>query len=632
VIPLWNPSILSGYPFDADPLSGLWYPPGWLALIFPLPVGINLVVWLHILIGGLGLYLFLRRSEYDQIPSMLGALIFVSLPKIYAHFGAGHITYLFAVSIAPWLMYISKATGSRRRWWQALLFGLTALADLRWLPFSLAAVMAVEWSKESGQNSRKALFSLIPGTVGLGLAAVLLLPLFQFTGLSTRSLLTAADNQTLSLEPLNLLNLMFSTPNGTAEWVIYCGAGVFLLALIGLFGDRKRWSRLWGAVWLMCLIWSLGSNVPGLSFIVQLPGLNLMRVPPRAMFLGNLAMILMAVEGFRWAITRPDAKLWKPARLTMIAIGLFSVLFAVLSISMVGDKAREIQISAEVSVGVIILIESLRASRGKWQLPLLITLIVLDCVIAAHMTFQYRPRPDSVSIKVVETILNGTTTRVGRIYSPSYSIPQDLAADYSWQLAEGINPLQLRTYVDALEVASGVPTDSYSVVQPPLATGNPELDNQDEVVNVDELRRLNVTWVAAAYQVTGLESNLKVQEGSSYLYQISEVPDYPRLVTTDQQIKSVQATSVSANELIYQLDGSAGRLETAEVYYPGWTAAIDGQAAEITVQDGLYRTVDIPAGASELRMVYRPPLLYVGLAISLIWLVGWLISYRWMKR
>ena len=26
-IPLWNPTILSGYPFVADPLSGLWYPP-----------------------------------------------------------------------------------------------------------------------------------------------------------------------------------------------------------------------------------------------------------------------------------------------------------------------------------------------------------------------------------------------------------------------------------------------------------------------------------------------------------------------------------------------------------------------------------------------------------------------------
>ena len=35
--PWWSPSILSGYPFAADPLSGLWYPPGLLALLLPLP-------------------------------------------------------------------------------------------------------------------------------------------------------------------------------------------------------------------------------------------------------------------------------------------------------------------------------------------------------------------------------------------------------------------------------------------------------------------------------------------------------------------------------------------------------------------------------------------------------------------
>lgn len=631
-IPLWYPGILSGYPFDADPLSGLWYPPGWLALLLPLPAGINLVVWLHIVLGGLGLYFFLRRTEYEMLPAVLGAILFVSLPKIYAHFGAGHITYLFAVSLTPWLMLVTRGTRTRRRWWQALLFGMTALADLRWLPFSLAAMLAVEWRNETQNHLRKVLFSLVPAVAGLGLAAVLLLPLFQFTGLSTRSLLTAADNQVLSLPPVNLLNMLFSTPSGTAEWVVYCGAGVFLLALIGLFSDRKHWTRVWGLVWLLCVVWSLGSHIPGLSFIAKLPGLNLMRVPPRAMFLGNLAMVLLAVEGLRWVLTVPDSKIWKPIRLTIIAVGLFSALFAVLSISMVGEKARGIQISAEVAVGTVILIESYRASRGKWQLPLLITIFVLDCVLAAHSSFLYRPRPDSVSIRSIETILAGNTTGNERIYSPSYSIPQDLAADYDWQLAGGINPLQLKTYVKYLATASGVPATSYSVVQPPLATGNPGLDNQASVVDVDALKRLNVTWVASAYPMTALDPYLKVQEGSGYLYQIGDTPLYPRLVTDNELTISVKVNSVNANELVFYLDGTAGRLETSEICYPGWIASIDGQPAEIAVQDGLFRSVEVPAGASELRMVYRPTLLYVGAMISLLWLAAWLISFRWVKR
>jgi len=54
-VPLWSPAILSGYPFFANPLSGLMYPPGWLALLFPLPAGFNLLVALHLILGAFGL-------------------------------------------------------------------------------------------------------------------------------------------------------------------------------------------------------------------------------------------------------------------------------------------------------------------------------------------------------------------------------------------------------------------------------------------------------------------------------------------------------------------------------------------------------------------------------------------------
>ncbi len=59
-VPLWSDTILSGYPFAANPLSGLWYPAMWLIVPLPVPLGFNLLVWLHLLWGGLGLYLYLR--------------------------------------------------------------------------------------------------------------------------------------------------------------------------------------------------------------------------------------------------------------------------------------------------------------------------------------------------------------------------------------------------------------------------------------------------------------------------------------------------------------------------------------------------------------------------------------------
>jgi hypothetical protein len=46
-IPLWNPTIYSGAPFAADPLSGMTYLPSWIAVAYPVPLTFNLLVLLH---------------------------------------------------------------------------------------------------------------------------------------------------------------------------------------------------------------------------------------------------------------------------------------------------------------------------------------------------------------------------------------------------------------------------------------------------------------------------------------------------------------------------------------------------------------------------------------------------------
>ncbi len=103
-IPLWNPNIMSGYPFAGDPLSGLWYPPSWFALLFPLPFGLNLVLYLHIAFGSICLYFLLKKLSVSYAVALIIAVAFSLLPKTYAHYGAGHITFLFAVYLTPALL------------------------------------------------------------------------------------------------------------------------------------------------------------------------------------------------------------------------------------------------------------------------------------------------------------------------------------------------------------------------------------------------------------------------------------------------------------------------------------------------------------------------------------------------
>ena len=134
-VPLWNPLIMSGYPFAGDPLSGLWYPPGWFALLFSLPFGINLITALHIGAGAIGFFKFLKKLSVRREIAFIFGLCFALLPKIYAHYGAGHITYLYAVCLTPWLMWSEANRPEGKSYFSKtniILSALIILADMRW--------------------------------------------------------------------------------------------------------------------------------------------------------------------------------------------------------------------------------------------------------------------------------------------------------------------------------------------------------------------------------------------------------------------------------------------------------------------------------------------------------------------
>ena len=107
-IPFWSNTILSGYPFAANPLSGLWYLPGWLTIFLPIPFAFNLLILLHLLLGGIGMYLFLRCEKIGILAAIVGAVSFELMPKIYAHYAAGHVTLIYALCWTPWLLIAEK--------------------------------------------------------------------------------------------------------------------------------------------------------------------------------------------------------------------------------------------------------------------------------------------------------------------------------------------------------------------------------------------------------------------------------------------------------------------------------------------------------------------------------------------
>src|SRR5512139_568052 len=90
-LPLWRTSILSGTPFAADPLSGLFYPPHWIAFVSIVSLGVafNLLMLFHLALAAATMYFLMRRWNIGRAASLIAAFAYAASPKIIAHMGVG---------------------------------------------------------------------------------------------------------------------------------------------------------------------------------------------------------------------------------------------------------------------------------------------------------------------------------------------------------------------------------------------------------------------------------------------------------------------------------------------------------------------------------------------------------------
>jgi len=486
-IPLWSNVILSGHPFASNSMAGLWYPPGWLALVsLPQPYGFNIGILLHVFWGGMGFYLLLKRSGNSTKAALFGALAFECMPKLMAHWAAGHITLIYAVSWTPWLLWAENYRASLTqkpvfRYLPGIILGLIILADIRWLP--LAGLVwfvygLVRTCIEKPNFSR--LRYWFTGAFQLGLQLIIafmisspvILPLLEYIPLTTRQDLRPADGLIFSLPPSKLLGLLLPDLGGYAELVIYPGAIVVFMLILNLAVPVLRKSN-WG--WLVLaaasLVFALGESIPGMDNLISLPGLNLLRVPSRAMFLFGIAAAILTATGIDWLLHDPE---WKfdpaffmtplPVFAIMLTVGLWFVSHEIVINFLWGAVALTGSLIAVFAV------ERRWLPRSVWW-GIAVVILLGDLVGVNLHAVRFRSMDlvldsDTPLTHFLQIVLAQSP---GRIYSPSYSVQQQTAALLGFELADGVDPMQLSNYSKYMALATGVPSNSYSVTIPSYA-------------------------------------------------------------------------------------------------------------------------------------------------------------------
>lgn len=666
-IPFWSPTILSGYPFYADPLSGLWYPPGWLSMLFPWPVGFNLLIIVHLIFGGCGLFLWLRKEGLKPASAMVGGLLFEAMPKLFAHFEAGHITLVCAVCWTPWLLLAEKTWGITgfnlvsflKQIWRApgVVLGLIFLVDSRWAAFSGIIWLAYTlWTRlfltplhrdKDGLENIPARWRIkftnwisffLPQLILLFMiSAPLALPLLQYAHLSSRSALTPQEAFTLSLPPARLFGIIFPDIQGEAEWTLY--PGCFGLIFTGLVVLSRKWrsrAGFWLWILLISVLYALGSSIPGLELIARLPGFDLLRVPSRALFGAGLAFACLsayAVDG----LIQPDPGSAYSKRATpnlFLSGAAFFVFFVTVGFLLI---ARSIAFNfawgaACLIIAVIWTLLRLfeRINPSSWFVGVLLISLINTGVVEFVSISPQSPAKVFSEGGEVASYLASQSSDLFRIYSPSYSLPQQTAARAGLQLADGIDPVQLSLYDQFMSGATGIPDQGYSVTVPPFPTGNPAVDNRSYLPDPLKLGLLNVKYIASAFALNP-DANLILEKqiGSTWIYQ-NKLARPRAWIQPDAASHQVSALKVviqknTPNEMDVSASGP-GLLVLSEVDYPGWKVWVDNQAGSIIPVDTMLRGVELSSGPHQVNFRFIPIDLYLGLGLFALPFLGFIIG------
>lgn len=504
-IPLWNPYVGNGTPLIANYQSAVFYPLNWIALFLPLDYSFSWIVFIHLVLAGAGMAMFVRGLGAKTFGQVVAGLAFGTSQYLVAR--AGFLSINAAAAWLPWIMWsadrflLSDWKGSAK--YSILLAFFAALqllaghAQTTWYTYLLLAAWTIYRLITNFRIDLNLLRPLVIAAILLiaaSIAAVQLLPTAEFLQQSQRATEYGYDNAVeYSYSPTRLLTLfvpdLFGNPTrhlytgSTNYWedANYIGLTPLLLALGYLFA-RPKLTRpradpkaapapptfptslilFFAIIILVSFLLALGKNTPVFPFFYQhVPTFNLFQAPTRMMiwFVFSLAT-LAGIAADEWTPPRDHSKNWIGF---ILMIAVLATLNAIAAYYLVPAGTFNDQIREYMRLGIIsgsLLSLSLTFAvtqpapkspeRAGWSFWVLV-LISADLIYANWGLNPGAPR----SLYAEPATPPSTTHRIydARQYKYEYYL------DYNY-----FGPPELSTEARALHIANTNMMDGYSIV------------------------------------------------------------------------------------------------------------------------------------------------------------------------
>lgn len=353
-LPLWTPALQAGFPLFAEGEVAALYPVNlFFHRIFSPPIGLSYTILFNLSWATIGMYLFCRAFVLRPASASLGAFVFGAGGYLTAQLP--HAPHVAVASWLPWLLFFQQKHFQARQQGQSLLWFLAlsmavALQLLGGFPqfaaFNLFTLnlfaLAINFFQHQSSIAPKPFLRSVGATVfvsisatllGVGLAAIQLLPTVELIGLSIRGEeMSRAFFSSYSLAPTALAQFVgpfasLGVPQAAnTEYWGYLGVLPLLLALLAPVTRRDARTWFFFAFGVVCLLLALGGNTPLYDWLYHISIFNRFRVPARFLLLFTFAAAFLAASSFqelqnRIRETRPHKIVWVIAIVCLVVSG-----------------------------------------------------------------------------------------------------------------------------------------------------------------------------------------------------------------------------------------------------------------------------------------------------------------------
>lgn len=351
---LWNPYLFCGSPWIGNPQNQIFYPLNSLFLFLPFQMAINYSFILHVFLMGIFMALFVRHLKFNWYTAMVSGLIFMFSGLVFLRCFAGHLFTLNAYLWLPLIFLLADICLRKGKLVYAVLAGLalaaqilagnpqysyyTVLAVFLYFLFTIISDRSVHNRKRRYAFGAAALFVFL--AVGIGLAALRLLPVLEFSRLSNRSVPDYKMVAFFSFPPQNLITYFFPEFFGDMVHLPYwgkyylwemCGyVGILpvVLSLVAFLYNRNKYVLFFGSLSIFALLGSLGGHTPLLKlFYYVIPGFNKFRGHSKFLMLFVFSVPVLSAYGLSWLLERKKEAQDKLKKI-VLSIGIVSGVLA----------------------------------------------------------------------------------------------------------------------------------------------------------------------------------------------------------------------------------------------------------------------------------------------------------------